>query len=176
MGRADSIDLRKRVVAAVETGGLSRLQAAAQFEARRFLWIQRFRRTSNVKPIRMGDYKPRQIAGRLTTTGWCADAGRPTSLARTGRRIGRERPKVDCRVHREKLRHKKRSSSPSRPDIVRRRTQWCKYRSRINPARLVFIDVIWSPRGQLFKAKAPLGHWQTLTFLAALRHDRVTAP
>lgn len=79
MGRADSIDLRKRVVAAVETGGLSRLQAAAQFEARRFLWIQRFRRTSNVKPIRMGGYKPRQIAGRLTTTGWCADAGRPTS-------------------------------------------------------------------------------------------------
>jgi transposase len=107
MGRADSIDLRKRVVAAVETGGLSRLQAAAQFEARRFLWIQRFRRTSNVKPIRMGGYKPRKIAGRLTTTGWCADAGRPTSLARTGRRIGRERPKVDCRVHREKLRHKK---------------------------------------------------------------------
>lgn len=34
----------------------------------------------------------------------------------------------------------------------------------------------WSPRGQRIKAKVPHGHWQTLTFLAALRHDRVTAP
>jgi hypothetical protein len=25
-------------------------------------------------------------------------------------------------------------------------------------------------------AKVPHGHWQTMTFLAALRHDRVTAP
>jgi transposase len=52
---------------------------------------------------------------------------------------------------------------------------------------LVFIDETWtktnmttlrgwSPRGQRLKAKAPYGHWQTMTFLAALRHDRVDAP
>lgn len=33
-----------------------------------------------------------------------------------------------------------------------------------------------SPRGQRLRATAPHGHWQTLTFLAALRHDRITAP
>jgi transposase len=31
-------------------------------------------------------------------------------------------------------------------------------------------------RGQRLKAKAPHGHWETMTFLAALRHDRIDAP
>ena len=30
--------------------------------------------------------------------------------------------------------------------------------------------------GQRLKAKVPHGHWKTMTFLAALRHDRVDAP
>jgi transposase len=34
----------------------------------------------------------------------------------------------------------------------------------------------WCPRGQRLKAKAPYGHWKTMTFLAALRHDRIEAP
>ncbi|MDB5485859.1 MAG: transposase [Tardiphaga sp.] len=34
----------------------------------------------------------------------------------------------------------------------------------------------WAPRGERIKAHVPHGHWQTMTFLAALRHDRVTAP
>jgi transposase len=34
----------------------------------------------------------------------------------------------------------------------------------------------WSPVGERLKAKAPYGHWNTMTFLAALRHDRVDAP
>lgn len=34
----------------------------------------------------------------------------------------------------------------------------------------------WSRRGQRLKAKVPHGHWQTMTFVAALRHDRVDAP
>jgi transposase len=34
----------------------------------------------------------------------------------------------------------------------------------------------WSPRGRRLDAKAPHGHWQTMTFLAALRHDRIDAP
>lgn len=31
-------------------------------------------------------------------------------------------------------------------------------------------------RGERLKAKAPHGHWKTLTFIAALRHDRIDAP
>jgi transposase len=34
----------------------------------------------------------------------------------------------------------------------------------------------WSPRGQKLVAHAPFGKWRTLTFLAALRHDRIDAP
>ncbi len=34
----------------------------------------------------------------------------------------------------------------------------------------------WCERGKRLKAKVPHGHWQTLTFIAALRHDRITAP
>ena len=33
-----------------------------------------------------------------------------------------------------------------------------------------------APCGERLVAKVPHGHWQTLTFLAALRHDRITAP
>jgi transposase len=34
----------------------------------------------------------------------------------------------------------------------------------------------WGPRGQRLEARVPHGHWKTLTFVAALRHDRVDAP
>ena len=61
------------------------------------------------------------------------------------------------------------------------------YQGRIDPARLVFIDETWTktnmaplrgwaPCGQRLPGKAPHGRWKTMTFLAALRHDRLTAP
>ena len=34
----------------------------------------------------------------------------------------------------------------------------------------------WAPRGRKLVAKAPHGRWRTLTFLAALRCDRIDAP
>jgi transposase len=34
----------------------------------------------------------------------------------------------------------------------------------------------WAPRGQRIKSKVPHGRWHTMTFMAALRHDRITAP
>jgi transposase len=34
----------------------------------------------------------------------------------------------------------------------------------------------WGPKGRRLHAKAPYGHWKTMTFLAALRHDRIDAP
>ena len=33
-----------------------------------------------------------------------------------------------------------------------------------------------APRGERLVCKVPFGAWRTLTFIAALRHDRVTAP
>lgn len=34
----------------------------------------------------------------------------------------------------------------------------------------------WGPRGERLVGKAPYGHWNTMTFVAALRHDRIEAP
>jgi transposase len=34
----------------------------------------------------------------------------------------------------------------------------------------------WGPRGQRLEASAPFGHWKTMTFIAALRYDRISAP
>lgn len=34
----------------------------------------------------------------------------------------------------------------------------------------------WGPRGKRLKAKVPHRRWKTMTFIAALRHDRVDAP
>jgi transposase len=34
----------------------------------------------------------------------------------------------------------------------------------------------WGPRGERLAQMAPHGHWKTLTFIAALRHDRIEAP
>lgn len=34
----------------------------------------------------------------------------------------------------------------------------------------------WGPRGKRLPGRAPHGHWRTLTFIAALRADRVDAP
>src|SRR5260370_1209996 len=34
----------------------------------------------------------------------------------------------------------------------------------------------WAPQGERLVQKLPHGNWKTITFIAALRHDRVTAP
>ena len=34
----------------------------------------------------------------------------------------------------------------------------------------------WAPKGKRLLGRAPYGHWNTMTFLAALRHDRIDAP
>jgi hypothetical protein len=74
-----------------------------------------------------------------------------------------------------------------RADIARRRAQWKKYQGRLDPKRLVFIDETWAetnmtrrhgraPRRTRLIAKLPHSRWRTLTFLAALRCDRIAAP
>src|ERR671937_937570 len=80
-----------------------------------------------------------------------------------------------------------RASEQDRADVARRRAQWKKYQGRLDPARLVFIDETWAKtnmtrshgrcaRGARLVAKVPHGRWRTLTFLAALRCDRIDAP
>jgi transposase len=71
--------------------------------------------------------------------------------------------------------------------VVARRRIWHAAQSFVDPERLVFIDETgvntkmtrlygWAPRGQRLKAKVPFGHWKTMTFVAALRLEGITAP
>ena len=57
----------------------------------------------------------------------------------------------------------------------------------LDPARLVFIDETAvstnlvrlrgrAPRGVRLVGHVPLGKWETITFVAALRHNKMTAP
>ena len=66
MAKPYSDDLRERVVAAVERGGLSRHAAAARFgvaPSSAIKWVQRYRATGSVTPGQMGGHKPRVLRG-----------------------------------------------------------------------------------------------------------------
>jgi transposase len=71
--------------------------------------------------------------------------------------------------------------------VARKRARWRRHQARLDPHRLVFIDETWAKtnmtrthgrcaRGQRLAGKVPHGHWKTMTFLAALRCDRIDAP
>jgi transposase len=75
----------------------------------------------------------------------------------------------------------------ARADIARRRQRWRAWQPFLDPRRLVFIDETWiktnmvplrgwSPKGKRLRGFAPHGHWRTLTFVGALRHDGLAAP
>jgi putative transposase len=96
---------------------------------------------------------------------------------------------VGLRPRREAQSQKKTliAAEQDRPDVARRRAQWIKYRVGIAPSRLVFIDETWTktnmaplrgwaPVGERLRAKVPHKRWKTMTFLAALRQDRLDAP
>ncbi len=71
--------------------------------------------------------------------------------------------------------------------MARKRDRWRRHQAKLDPRRLVFIDETWAKtnmtrthgrcaRGQRLVAKVPHGHWKTMTFVAALRCDQITAP
>jgi transposase len=73
-----------------------------------------------------------------------------------------------------------------RSDVVRRRRRWRSWQTGLDPQRLVFIDETWiktnmaplrgwAPKGARLRGFAPHGRWRTMTFLGALRHDRLAA-
>ena len=84
------------------------------------------------------------------------------------------------------------ASEQERSDVQVARTRWCKRQDWLRDhldmlGRIVFIDETGlntkmarlrgrSAKGQRLVASIPHGHWKTLTFIAGLRHDGMTAP
>src|SRR6478735_4744459 len=74
-----------------------------------------------------------------------------------------------------------------RAEVARARRRWIREQGWLDTARLVFIDETavttnmvrldgWSPRGERLVADAPMGHWETVTFIAGLRQAGIVAP
>ncbi len=159
MARPYSIDLRERVILAVEQGGLSRNAAARRFGvaiSTAVNWLRRYRDTGSAAPGKMGGHKPRKLIG--VHREWLLERAK-TDFTLRGLRAELADPamgpggiEVDYRTvwafaHDEGLSFKKKSVLPAeqlRPKVARRRRQWKKYQGRLDPRRLVFIDETWA--------------------------------
>ena len=115
MGKPYSSDLRERVVATVEFGGLSCHQAAARFGvgiSTAINWVRRVRETGSVVPGKMGGHKPKSIAGEQRA--WLLERMKEKDFTLRGlvAELAERGLKVDYRtvwsfVHAEKLSFKK---------------------------------------------------------------------
>lgn len=156
-------------------------------------WMKRVEKTGRVEPGQMGGHKPKAVPGDHAV--WLSQRIRGGDFTIRGlvAELAGRGLKVDYHsvwdfVHAEKLSIKKSvAGERDRPEVARRRAQWTKYQDRVEAERLVFIDETWirtdmaplrgwAPRGDRLHAKVPHGRWKTMTFLAALRHDRIDAP
>ncbi|HEY5065434.1 MAG TPA: IS630 family transposase [Xanthobacteraceae bacterium] len=196
MPRAYSLDLRERVVGAVVAGQSCR-DVALTYKisvASVVKWSQRFRATGSAAAKRMGGTQPRSLAAErawlLARLAAAPDLTLRALVMELGDRgVVTSYGSVWRVVHDADVSFKKTlfATEQDRPDVARRRERWKAYQGRLDPARLIFIDETWAktnmtrlrgwaPRGRKLVAKVPQGHWRTLTFLAALRCDRIEAP
>ena len=196
MARAYSLDLRERVVAAVAAGQSCR-KVASTFGvsvASVVKWSQRLRATGSAAARRMGGNRPYALAGerdwllgRLAEKPDVTLRGLVGELAERG--IVVSYYAVWHFFEHEGISFKKslHASEQDRPDVAKRRARWKRHQGKLDPARLIFIDETWAKtnmtrthgrcaRGARLVAKVPRGRWRTLTFLAALRSDRIDAP
>src|SRR5262249_23427589 len=80
-----------------------------------------------------------------------------------------------------------RAAEQQREDVARARRHWIRQQRLLDTSSLVFIDETWvnttmarlygrGPRGERVIGRVPLGPWKSLTFVAGLRRDEMTAP
>lgn len=80
-----------------------------------------------------------------------------------------------------------RAAEQARPDVAQARQCWIENQPTLDRFRLVFLDETWAnthmmptrgwaPRGMRCLGQAPYGHWQTTTFVCALRSEGLVAP
>ena len=177
MPKAYSGDLRERVIEAVDTGA-SRREAAERFEvsvASAVKWLQRWSEDRSAAP------KPR--GGSVSTL----EEFEAAELRK--RRIRTSRSSLWRFLDRRNITFKKslQAAERQRADVARARRRWMREQGMFDPDRLVFIDEtavstnlvrLWgrAPCGVRVIGTVPLGAWETITFVAALRHNKLVAP
>jgi hypothetical protein len=166
---------------------MSRNQAAKQFGvaiSTAIGWMRRVDETGSVAPGQMGGHKPKAVSGEHAV--WLSHRIKDGDFTIRGlvAELAGRGLKVD---YHSVVKKNVVAGERDRPGVARRRAQWAKYQGRVEAERLVFIDETWTrtdmaplrgwaPRGHRLTAKVPHGRWKTMTFLAALRHDRIDAP
>ena len=195
MAKACSSELRERVIEAVEMGA-SRREAAELYDvsaSSAIKWVQRWRETGSAtaKP-RGGSVSP---LDKFATQILAAIAEQPdrtlveTVAVLRKRRIRTSRSSLWRFLDRHDITFKKtlQAAERQRADVACARRRWIREQGLLDPARLVFIDETAvstnlvrlsgrAPRGVRLIGEVPLGTWKTITFVAALRHNKMTAP
>ena len=188
-------ELRTRVIDFVQEGG-SRREAAEQFDvsvSSAIRWVQRFRENGTFEPMPSGgstsplEKHSRQILALISEVSDLTLNEIVSALHK--RRIPGSRSALSRFFARHGITIKKslRAAERKRADVARARRRWIWEQGFLDPAHLVFIDETavttnmlrlngWNPRGERLVSDAPMGHWDTVTFIAGLRQTGVVAP
>src|SRR5213596_360274 len=108
----------------------------------------------------------------------CTSAGFQLAAARSG---------ASSSATRSPSKKSLRAAEQERRDVARARRRWKREQAMLDSTRLVFIDETAAntkmvrlsgrcPRGERLVGCVPQGHWKTLTFVAGLRRNGMTAP
>jgi len=196
MPKAYSGDLRERVIESVASGA-SRREAAEVFGvavSTAVKWLQRMRDTGSTAAKPRGGSTSRlekHAAEILGLVGEQPDATFKELLVTLGkRRIRTSRSALWRFFGRHRITFKKKSlraAEQHRKDVAQARRNWIRDQGLLDPARLVFIDETAvntsmarlygrAPRGVRLVDHVPQGAWKTITYVSALRHDKMVAP
>ena len=196
MPKTYSSDLRERLTAAV-TAEMSRNEAADVFSvaiSTAVKWMQRLRDTGSwaAKPRGGGTSPLEQHKERiLAVVSERPDATLKEILAALRKQgIHTSRSALDRFLGRHKITRKKKSlraAEQKRKDVAQARRKWIREQGLLDPAKLVFIDETSvntsmvrlygrGPCGVRLVDHVPFGHWETMTFVSALRRDGMVAP
>ena len=195
MPKSYSGDLRERVIEAVE-GGASRRETAERFEvsvSSAVKWLQRWHESKSAVPKpRGGSVSPleefaEQILNMIAQQPDLTLVETVAELRKRRIRTSRSSLWRFLRIAtRITLKKKPSPAERQRADVARARRRWIREQGMLDPARLVFIDETAvstnlarvrgrAPSGDRVIGTVPLGAWETITFVAALRHNKMTA-
>jgi len=200
IGKPHPIELRERVVALVEDGNTHHAAAAHFRVSVKFVndMVILKRQTGSLKPKTQGNGGWNKLGEfddwlrTLLTDKGDLTQGELVQELQKQHGVKGARSSVGYWLHRLSLSHKKTllPSEQMRPDVALARCFWVTHRQpfmRSHLERFAFIDETslktkmikttgWASVGQRLIDHTPFGHWNTQTFIAVLRHDRLDAP
>ncbi len=190
------MDLRERVVAAIEAGQ-SCHTVAKLFDLGPATVVHRSHRqrtAGGCAPKLMGGVRhavllPERdwLLARIVAVPDATVRGLRAELAERGTRVSNDAGWRFLRNVRLTFRKNRRAAEQDWPDVARERERWARYQGRVAPDCLIFVDETgaktnmtrtrgWATRGEHLVAAIAFIRWSTMTFLAGLHTSGITAP